>query len=440
MKTWQDGINDYYKLKRDYESSIDKEVKKLDKNMSIHEKRREFKKLKPKCIDCNRPVGTLFSTKFDKGNDGRILSAVCGDRVDPCNLNINIFLGYTETYPEIIKGLENDIKKLKNDVIVDKNKLLFGYITTEQALENFDNYTVLIGEKTERLTSVLELYINEVDNKEISDTIKNLQAEIYLTIGYIKEAMTSYDRTNNTQFVQDSVNILVNQLTPKLNQIMNLKYNYNIVDVENGVYKLVQKKTNIEQLELTYKDSVVNTFEYKTIAYKQKSSKSKTLKVREGVSSKNKTIKNKPGLIIEESDNEEAEVQEYAPNEALAQKFIIDENNIVTWTSPDYQQLWDRMSQQMRATLADDPTWMEASMDKYVESRKDKKPMVFVEPPNLIIPPNALPDGVYDFGNELYNEFYNDPENSVYKTFGPSMLRDAMNNVVAKQLDFKKYV
>jgi hypothetical protein len=250
--------------------------------------------------------------------------------------------------------------------------------------------------------------------------------------------MTSYDRTNNTQFVQDSVNIFVNQLTPKLNQIMNLKYNYNIVDVENGVYKLVQKKTNIEQLELTYKDSVVNTFEYKTIAYKQKSSKSKTLKVREGVLSKNKTIKNKPGLIIEESDNEEAEVQEYASNEP--QKFIIDENNIVTWRSPDYQTLWDRMSQQMRATLADDPTWMEASMDKYVESRKVGKPMVFVEPPNLIIPPNALPDGVYDFGNELYNEFYNDPENSVYKTFGPSMLRDAMNNVVAKQLDFRKYV
>ena len=91
MKTWQDGINDFYKLKRDYESAIDKEVKKLDKGLSIHEKRREFKKLKPKCIDCNRPVGTLFTIKYDKDQDGRILSAICGDRVDPCNLNINIF-------------------------------------------------------------------------------------------------------------------------------------------------------------------------------------------------------------------------------------------------------------------------------------------------------------------------------------------------------------
>ena len=242
MKTWQEGINDFYKLKRDYESAIDKEVKKLDKGMSIKEKRKEFQKLKPKCIDCNRPVGTLFSIKYDKEQDGRILSATCGDRVDPCNLNINIFTGYTETYPEIIKGLENDIKKIKNQIIVDKNKLLFGFIDTDAALDKFDDYTFLIGEKTERLTTVLELYLNEVDNTEINETMKTLQGEIYMTIGYIKDAIVSYDKTNNTQFVQDSVNIYVNQLTPKVNQLMNLKYNYNNVELEGGVFKLIQKK------------------------------------------------------------------------------------------------------------------------------------------------------------------------------------------------------
>ena len=437
MKTWQEGINDYYKLKRDYESSIDKEIKKLDKGFSIQEKRREFKKLKPKCIDCNRPVGTTFSINYDKEKDGRILSAVCGDKVDPCNLNINIFLGYTETYPEIIKGLENDIKKIKNEIIVDKNKLLFGFITTEQALESFDSYSSKISEKTERLTSVLELYLNETDNTEVNETIRTLQSEIYLTIGYIKDAMTSYDRTNNTQFVQDSVNIFVNQLTPKMTQLMNLKYNYNNVELDNGVFKLVQKKTSIEQIELTYNDSTVNSFEYKTIAYKQKLTKSKTAKNRDSVS-KNKTLKVKPGLIIEDSDVEEEEQQVYSPVEEA--KYTITPDNFVVWKDPDYQQLWDKMSQQLRTVLIEDPAWMEASMDQYVVRNKAGKEMVFVEPLNLIIPPNEMPDGSYDFGNELYNDFYNDPRNSVYKTFSPSMLRDAMNNVIAKQLDFKKFV
>ena len=436
MKTWQEGINDYYKLKRDYESSIDKEIKKLDKGLSIKEKRNEFKKLKPKCIDCNRPVGTTFSTTFNKDKDGRILSAVCGDKVDPCNLNINIFLGYTETYPEIIKGLENDIKKIKNEIIVDKNKLLFGFITTEQALENFDSYSATISEKTERLTSVLELYLNETDNTEVNETIRTLQSEIYLTVGYIKDAMISYDRTNNTQFVQDSVNIFVNQLTPKMTQLMNLKYNYNNVELDNGVFKLVQKKISIEQIELTYNDSTVNSFEYKTIAYKQKLTKSKTAKNKDSVS-KNKTLKVKPGLTIEDSDYEE-EQEVYSPVEEA--KYTITPDNVVVWKDPDYQKLWDKMSQQLRAVLTENPEWMEVSMDQYIVSKKAGKEMVFVEPPNLIIPPNEMPDGSYDFGNELYNEFYNDPSNSVYKTFGPGMLRDAMNNIIAKQLGFKKYV
>jgi hypothetical protein len=436
MKTWQEGINDYYKLKRDYESSIDKEVKKLDKGLSIQEKRKEFKKLKPKCIDCNRPVGTTFSIAFDKEKDGRILSAVCGDKVDPCNLNINIFLGYTETYPEIIKGLENDIKKIKNEIIVDKNKLLFGFITTEQALDNFDSYSSTIGEKTERLTSVLELYLNETDNTEVNETIRTLQSEIYLTIGYIKDAMTSYDRTNNSQFVQDSVNIFVNQLTPKMTQLMNLKYNYNNVELENGVFRLVQKKTSIEQIELTYNDSTVNSFEYKTIAYKQKLTKTKTVKNRDSLS-KNKTLKIKPGLTIEDSDYED-EQEVYSPVEEA--KYTITPDGFVVWKDQDYQQLWDKLSQQLKTVLTENPAWMETSMDQYLVSKKAGKEMVFVEPPNLIIPPNEMPDGSYDFGNELYNEFYNDANNSVYKTFNPNMLRDAMNNAVAKQLGFKKFV
>jgi hypothetical protein len=444
MKTWQDGINDYYKLKRDYESSIDKDVKKLDKNMSINEKRREFKKLKPKCIDCNRPVGTIFSSKFDKEKDGRILSAVCGDIVDPCNLNISILCGYTETYPEIIEGLENDIKKLKNDIIVDKNKLLFGYITSDDILENFEKYKVLIGEKTERLTSVLELYTIEVDNKEVNDTINKLQEEIYLTIGYIKDAIKSYDNTNNTEFVNDSVNIFVSQLTPKLNQLMKLKYNYNTVEVDNGVWSLVQKKTSIEQLEFTYSDSVVNSFEYKTVNYSQKN-KAKTAKIREDKSSKNKTVKNKKALIIEDSSSYDANSPDYAPNSpdyapSESAKFTIETDGSIVWSDPDYNNLWNNLSKKLKLALIENPIWMETSMDSYVKTKKEKKPMVFVEPPNLIIPPNVLADDESDFGNELYNDLYNNPENSAYKTLNPSMLRNTMNDVIAKQLDFKKYV
>jgi hypothetical protein len=35
--------------------------------------------------------------------------------------------------------MENDIKEYKNEIIDHKNKLLFGYLNTEEALERFEN-------------------------------------------------------------------------------------------------------------------------------------------------------------------------------------------------------------------------------------------------------------------------------------------------------------
>jgi hypothetical protein len=443
MKTWQDGVNDYYKLKRDYENSINKDVKKIDKNMSIAEKRKEFKKLKPKCIDCNRPVGTIFSSKYDEEKEGRILTAVCGDMVNPCNLNISIFCGYIETYPEMITKIENEIKQIKNEIIVDKNNILFGFANSDEITEKFDKYKELVEEKTKKLTTIMELYNNEVDNKEINETIIRLQEEVYITIGYIKDAIKSYDNTNNTEFVNDSVRIFVNDLSPKLSQLMRLKYNYITVECENGVWTLVQKKTNVEQLEFSYNDSAVQHFEYKTVNYSRKSSsKSQTAKTANETISRNKTAKRKPGLTIEEDSGED--VSDYESIEKP--KFTIEEDGSIAWVDPEYNKMWNRLSKKLRLALIENPVWMEHSMDTYVNIKKHNisapvnktKDYVFVEPPNLIIPPNELADGTFDFGNEMYNDLYNDPNNSVYKTLDGNMLRDAMNNAIAKKLDFNK--
>ena len=85
-------LNDYYKLKNNYENEILKEKKKIIKNqeLSWKEKRNEFKSFKPKCINCKRPVGTIFSIKYNTEVEFRELKAICGSRTDPCNLNINI--------------------------------------------------------------------------------------------------------------------------------------------------------------------------------------------------------------------------------------------------------------------------------------------------------------------------------------------------------------
>ena len=82
-----DAFNEYYKLKNKYENDYNKDKQKLIKNktMSWKEKRNEFKQLKPKCINCKRPVGTIFSIKkSDNPNDDfRELKSKFTKLIDP---------------------------------------------------------------------------------------------------------------------------------------------------------------------------------------------------------------------------------------------------------------------------------------------------------------------------------------------------------------------
>ena len=127
----KEALNEYYKLKLKYETTIAANKKKIINNptLSKREKRSEFLKLKPKCINCLRPGGTLFKTNFyaEDGNDDsyREHSATCGIIADPCNLKIKIQIGKVEFLLELLNEMEKEIKTLKNKVIDDKNKLLF---------------------------------------------------------------------------------------------------------------------------------------------------------------------------------------------------------------------------------------------------------------------------------------------------------------------------
>ena len=94
MISFNEALNNYYQFKTLYETSYNKEKRDIinNKKLSWNEKRSNFQKLKQKCINCKRPVETIFSRKFnDDGYSGfTTLSAVCGDRIKPCKLNNHV--------------------------------------------------------------------------------------------------------------------------------------------------------------------------------------------------------------------------------------------------------------------------------------------------------------------------------------------------------------
>jgi len=395
-----DAFNEYYKLKNKYENDYNKDKQKLIKNktMSWKEKRNEFKQLKPKCINCKRPVGTIFSIKkSDNPNDDfRELKAICGSLTEPCSLNITINAGVTYNIMDHIKELEKDIEEYKKEIIEYKNNLLFGYTHTETAVDNFDKIKEAINDTSFLLNINYERLFDIVDNKIKNENIAKLKEEIFILINEIKEYIKNFNTTGNVQFVRDTIDIYVNQLESKLKDLSSLKYNVKLVEFDDyeGVYRLIEKKTSIADLEDTYIPPELVNFNYGEIYTGKISSKNK------------KTVKKLKILGEDEAEN----------NRVNAVQPIYNEDGTVTWENQNYQSIWNRFSIPYRKALMEDKDWLLETMNQNLVNKNLNKPLVFIKPSNLIIPPQILADGTYDFGNKIYNDIFNKFDKSYQNT------------------------
>ena len=108
------ALNEYYKLKRVFEDELDNYKKKIMDmtHLSNKEKRAEFLKLKPKCINCKKPSkqGTLFSVSRIENSTYRVLKCSCGNLVNPCPLNIEIHLVDTISLEERLNFIQDEIQ------------------------------------------------------------------------------------------------------------------------------------------------------------------------------------------------------------------------------------------------------------------------------------------------------------------------------------------
>jgi hypothetical protein len=400
-------FNDYYKLKNMYEEQINKLKHKIIMNpsLSIKEKKQEFKELKPKCINCKRPVGSIFSNKYNNEKSFRELRATCGSISDPCNFKILIEVPETINVLDNIIDLEKELQVEKNNIIENKNKLLFGYLNTEESLEKFDKMKTDVEDSTSFLEYFLNKYNEVVDNKEINEEIKKLKEEVFNNyIISIKNSINEFDKTHNTKFILDAVDIYVNTLTPKLKELMDLKYKYNAVEfnADTNTFHLIQKKYTIKDMEY-------NLDEPKLIQYNY-GLKSKTMKNKPHINNKSKTMKNKPTLIIE--DNESIEQSNNRESIMERTKEVDNEPHYnqdmtIYWNNPEYQNIWSKLSTKYKDLLANDKEWLQNTMDTYVNDKKQNKPIHFVLPENLIIPPEHLEDGNFNFGNDYINKIFN---------------------------------
>jgi len=436
----ENNINEYYRLKSKYDNDNDKNKKKIinNKMLSIKEKKAEFKQLKPKCVNCGKPGGTTFASVVNNDSMGgkfRELRAFC-KAVEPCGLNINIAVGNFENINDILKMIDDEIHIAKNEIISDKNKLLFGLITTEQTLENFDIQKATIKDYTGLLEKYLEIYIKITDDPETKEKVNEELEKSYILIQQIKTSMKSFDESNDIQFVRSVSNIYINELKPILKQIMRLKYKQNMVifDESDNTYHLIQKSYSIKDLEM-------NSDKYETVVF-DTSIQPAARSVRDDL---------KKRRLIIDSTSESASEESESTSDIIGKPTINEEMGTVTWSNKNYQSLWNKMNDELKTALLSDTEWLQEFMDNCVKARLQGKSCEFKNPSNLIIPPQLIEDGMYDFGNQVYNDIFNKFDESYKNTLltlfseneedgskNYSMLENTLADIVKKQLKFER--
>ena len=436
-------LNEYFKLKKKFENDIMFNKNKIINNVKLSnkEKRLEFLKLKPKCVNCKRPStkGTIFSITYHEPNDVndsyRSFKASCGYIVDPCNLNIDLELGSVNSIEEDLNELSEDIKYYKNTIINDKNRLIFGLMTTQTAVDNFESNKEAITNATSLYEKYLNIWKNITDNPDKKVELDN---SIVLSYNYIKQiqaSITKMKENDNTQYASEAVNIYYNELEPLLQKIRNLKYGEFFVYQDNKDYcRLIQNKYTITDINIdsTHK---VKAFD---IGFKAK-----------------KDSKNKKSFIIEEDESvkQEEDVSRFLQDEPI----IGQGKDGIEWNIPEYKQLWSKLPENLKNEFKLNIDWMKDFMYKCL-NKTDKSvnnQCTLTTPPNLIIPPKFNETTKqYDFGVLIYNKVFNQlpqiakntylklyKENTTTKAKDYTQLETAINNLVEKELKlYKIYV
>ena len=238
INSFDNALDKYYELKSEYNERV------RERGM-LHKREHTVR-----CINCNQIGKTIFTTDVNvnvnennennenNGNNGnkvRVLKAICGCK-NPCNLNIELVLGtYVNIFEEIDKYKEQ-LKQVKNDIIIYKNDIMFD--ANKQAdTDHFEELKTKLNEIFSHLNKIYDKLF-EIENTNEDENIKELQISMNDVISKIKEDVLSNEYDN-------AVKIYIDELEPILKELR--EKTYAICEVDKHVEKI-----GITKIKVTY--------------------------------------------------------------------------------------------------------------------------------------------------------------------------------------------
>lgn len=257
-----DAVNNFYRLKSEYENKYNNFIHKIMKNTSLsnREKQKRAIAFKKKCIVCEKDGGSIFTITEEN------LTAVCGHTADPCALKINIKRGLYYDIEESISLYKAEVESTKEDIIKMKMNILFGYKTENEIMEAFEvlkeDFEMEFNELQEQEKSMSDIMNNSMNKIEI----KRQYDEIFFIVEQMKVLMNEYDNKRDDGAVKEVVSSYISRLKPLLVKHMDTKYVVNRIEQndDDGTYHLIQKKFEfLELFENARKTDIISNHTFK---------------------------------------------------------------------------------------------------------------------------------------------------------------------------------
>ena len=244
---FMESLNTYFEMKTSYEEKVHAMKKKVFKHSTSKKVTKKLiAELKPKCINCNRPVGSIFSNKE------RTYSARCGDVKQPCDLNIQIFAGEFGLLDKLLSSFQQEIQDKKEAIIKQKLDTLFNYIGEQESIAIFkkdlEEYTEVNTFLKELTNEYTDIYFNEKRKENIEKKMEHIDR----IRERFNDLLVKYSQTDNPELLKDAMTVYVSEIKPEIDNLQMMKYETMEINKEGDKYVMFQKEYRLSKLDFTF--------------------------------------------------------------------------------------------------------------------------------------------------------------------------------------------
>jgi hypothetical protein len=245
---YQECLRTYFELKKGYQDRVLKIKRDVYRSAKTKkEGKMKLRTLRPKCVYCERPVGSIFENK------GRSFIARCGDKAHPCAFHIELFGGEYENVADMMGQYEDMMHFTKQSIITIKLDVLFKYLSEKGGVDIFKDSLDFYTKDSVHYAALKKEYDDLYFNEELEEKVQQKHQKIAKIQDRIGELLKTYRGDENPETLKDAMTVYIRELLPEVQNEATLRYpTREILLDEKKPAELFQRSWRPHQIEYTF--------------------------------------------------------------------------------------------------------------------------------------------------------------------------------------------